>query len=283
MALRRRKLLFYLLVSIVGYFLVVNFISSSKTQDFDRFNRPTNSQQIADYLQWSNSTSCRLINDFGGAMALIAIDGQKAVCLDTEVRPTPRDCLVYSFGINNEWSFEDAMDSYGCDVYAFDPSMNQTADITHHVEGTTIYYFHYGLGSKDEVRVTNGWHLMSLSDLYRKLERHHGHGRIIDYLKIDIESDEWIALPQILQSGMMDRVRQLAVEVHLPLNGTIEEIQRCIDILRSIENYGMVRFDSKANVFSEDWIEALNMESYWAYELAWYNSRLRRKRTFYMI
>lgn len=78
-------------------------------------------QEMADYLQWSNSSSCRLANDFGGVMMLFGIDGQKAVCLDTEVRPIKGKCLVYSFGVNNEWSFEDAMDQYGCDVYAFDP------------------------------------------------------------------------------------------------------------------------------------------------------------------
>lgn len=72
-------------------------------------------------MEWSNSSSCRLSNDFGGAMALFGIDGQKAVCLDTEVRPIKGKCLVYSFGVNNEWSFEDTMDEYGCEVYAFDP------------------------------------------------------------------------------------------------------------------------------------------------------------------
>lgn len=54
---------------------------------------------------------------------------------------------------------------------------------------------------------------MPLFDFYRAMEVRHGHGRIIiDYLKIDIEKDEWEALPQILQSGMMDRGRQLGVE-----------------------------------------------------------------------
>lgn len=77
--------------------------------------------EIIDYFHWSNSSSCRLTNDFGGVMTLFSIDGQKAVCLDTEVRPIKNKCLVYSFGVNNEWSFEDTMDEYGCDVFAFDP------------------------------------------------------------------------------------------------------------------------------------------------------------------
>lgn len=49
---------------------------------------------------------------------------QKALCLDPlELTPQPGHCLVYSIGINNEWTFEDAMGKYGCQVYAFDPSM----------------------------------------------------------------------------------------------------------------------------------------------------------------
>ena len=272
----RRILSVFLFISVVGYFLIAT-PSSSRNSEIQVTN---SSQEIVDYLQQSNSTSCLLANDFGGSMAWFVLDGQKAVCLDTQVRPMPNKCLVYSFGVNNEWSFEDMMETYGCDVYAFDPSMNKSD----HDRSPKIHFFRYGLGSEDLVRQPKGWHLMALSDLYRKMEKRHGRGRVIDYLKIDIESDEWIALPQILQSGMMDRVRQLGVEIHLPVNGTMEQVQERIGILKSLENYGMVRFDSKPNVFSEDWIDPLNMESYWAYELAWYNNRLRRKkRTQYMV
>ncbi|KAG7163228.1 putative Methyltransferase FkbM domain-containing protein 2 [Homarus americanus] len=43
-------------------------------------------------------------------------DGYKYVCLDPGVAPPPSHCLVYSFGINYEWSFDDAMGVYGCEV-----------------------------------------------------------------------------------------------------------------------------------------------------------------------
>ena len=32
-------------------------------------------------------------------------------------------CLVYSFGINWDFSFDDAMGKLGCEVHSFDPSM----------------------------------------------------------------------------------------------------------------------------------------------------------------
>lgn len=236
--------------------------------DVDQFT----AHHIVDYLQWTNSSSCRLSSGFGGAVMLLSLDGQKSVCLDPEVRPYPKECLVYSFGVNNEWSFEDQMESYGCDVFAFDPSMN----ITSVDRGAKIRFFGYGIGERDSTG-NNGWQFKRLSEFYNMFKTIHGPNKIIDYLKIDIEKDEWKVLPEIVQSGMMDKVRQLAVEVHLPIYGTIEEIRWKIGILKSLEEYGMVRFDSKLNPLSEIWMESLQMTTYMAYEIAWYNNRLRRQ------
>ena len=33
------------------------------------------------------------------------------------------DCLIYSFGVDEDWTFEDIMGDLGCKVYAFDPSV----------------------------------------------------------------------------------------------------------------------------------------------------------------
>ena len=43
------------------------------------------------------------------------------------------------------------------------------------------------------------------------------------------------------------KVRQLAVEIHLPEQGTLEEFRERVAVLKSIEDYGMARFDSKYN------------------------------------
>ena len=39
------------------------------------------------------------------------VEGDKFVCLDNIVRR--RKCIVYSFGIADDWSFEDQMESFG--------------------------------------------------------------------------------------------------------------------------------------------------------------------------
>ena len=39
------------------------------------------------------------------------VDGDKYICMDNLVQGA--ECIIYSFGISNDWSFEDMMDSAG--------------------------------------------------------------------------------------------------------------------------------------------------------------------------
>ena len=248
-------------------------------------------EEIIKYLAWTNSTACSLTHDFGGNVVFtVGLDGQKAVCLDPLVRPERSsggwpvvttkftECLVYSFGINNDWTFDEAMEAFGCRVYAFDPSMNAT----NHNHTSKIHFYNLGLGDRDETwrapKTTKNWKMKSLDSIYYNLLKHEG--KIIDYLKIDIEFSEWIVLPQILASGLMDRVRQLGVEIHfLRDDDTLDEIRQRVKILKSLEDYGLVRFDSKTNPLSLDWkvIDGADWLGYNAYEIFWYNSKLFRK------
>ena len=43
--------------------------------------------------------------------------------------------------------------------------------------------------------------------------------RTIDILKIDIEGDEWLTIPQMIKSGALDDVRQIAIETHFSRTG----------------------------------------------------------------
>jgi len=162
-------------------------------------------KEIIEYVEWTNRSSCRLAHDFGGNVwPKVGLDGQKSICMDAEIKPDEEHCLVYSFGISNEWSFDEAMQTFGCTIHSFDPSM----DLGDHQHSQNISFYNLGLGDRDERwhEPANGirnWSIRSLDSIYRQL----GHeDRFIDYLKIDIEHSEWIALPQILKSGMLDRV-----------------------------------------------------------------------------
>ena len=107
------------------------------------------------------------------------------------------------------------------------------------------------------------------------LKPRHGNASI-DYLKMDVEFAERDVIPQILQSGMLDKVKQLGLEIHF---GDIDEFQRYARVIKSIEDYGMVRFNSKVNLMAPKikHPDLEDLEFYSAYELAWYNSRYYSK------
>ena len=80
---------------------------TDNNKNADAVKRDLTPREIIEYFYWSNRSSCQLVHDFGGQMLRnpSGLDGQKAVCLDSAVRPQSGDCIVYSFGINHEWSF----------------------------------------------------------------------------------------------------------------------------------------------------------------------------------
>ncbi|XP_052251404.1 uncharacterized protein LOC127858369 isoform X6 [Dreissena polymorpha] len=133
-------------------------------------------------------------------------DGGKEICVDKPYKPKA-PCVVYSFGINYQFDFDYAtVDLFGCDVYAFDPSMNRsTSRITEHIK-----FYKWGLGGEDMVN-NYGWPIKTLSSIRKEL----GHtDKPIDLLKIDIEGDEWHAIPQMIASGALDDVKQISMETH---------------------------------------------------------------------
>ncbi|XP_037089644.1 methyltransferase-like protein 24 [Pollicipes pollicipes] len=164
------------------------------------------------------------------------VDGDKFVCLDEGRAPPPGNCLVYSLGISNEWSFDRAITRYGCQVYAFDPSM------TKYTRNTTEFgarFYKIGLGGRTETR-KNGWHMMTLTGLRAKL----GHlERTIDYLKIDIEGSEWNWLENDMAG--LEGVSQMGMEVHMKMN--MKGLRRHYDAFWRIQEAGFKMIHSNPN------------------------------------
>ena len=242
-------------------------LSSSVTKDLNQMEinywktidvNTMPAEKIVEYFKWSNNPACEYRHYFGGEIQFWnpkGIDGQYPVCLDNEMKPfssNNRRCIAYSFGINNDWSFDEALEKFGCEIFSFDPSMNQ-AD---HDHSQHIHFYKIGLGPSKIVNDRN-WKLMSLDSIYQMLKPRHG-AHIIDYLKIDIEWSEWDALKQIIESGMLSKVRQLTIEFHYPYKGdainsmtdlTIEGYRSMVHLVKSIEKQ-MIRFDSRPNLWS---------------------------------
>ena len=225
-------------------------------------------QQILDFFNWSNHTACTIyhyfggkIVDYGGGIYARGVDGQYPVCLDRAVRPLI-PCIVYSFGIRGEWSFEEALERYGCEIFAFDPSMSKGD----HDHSRKIHFYKLGLGPKDLNSTAGDWKLKTLDSVYRMLKPRHGK-KMIDYLKIDIEWNEWEALKQIAATDMLSKVRQLSVEFHLPhqnkgkrgsnMNMAIHDYRILVGLVKSIEKK-MTRYSSRGILWGHRQITSLD-------------------------
>ncbi|XP_037094827.1 uncharacterized protein LOC119114871 [Pollicipes pollicipes] len=170
------------------------------------------------YITQPNKRACRKVVSFGGkAMARVdlaaVLDGNKAACMDPELGlPSAAPCLVYSLGINDEWSFDWDMEAFGCNVFAFDPSMNATAGD----QNGTISFARYGVGGEDGRHPRHpDWQMRTLDTLADEM----GHAQsTIHYLKMDVEGSEWEVLQQQVARGrdslLFRSVEQLGAELH---------------------------------------------------------------------
>ncbi|XP_070198849.1 uncharacterized protein [Littorina saxatilis] len=144
--------------------------------------------------------------------------GNRIVCFDPELFPK-NNCTVYSFGINFDFSFDDAMAAYGCTVYSFDPSMN----ISEQKHAERVYFKTTGLSGKDDdhfqpridgyVRSPTTWRMRRLESIMKELGHAPG---ALTLLKMDIEGYEWDVVQDILSTeGLFQSIPQVLLEWHL--------------------------------------------------------------------
>ncbi|KAI0032696.1 methyltransferase domain-containing protein [Vararia minispora EC-137] len=151
--------------------------------------------------------SVRRIGDLG--------DGGKWVC-GVEVLARQSRCIVYSFGISTDSSFEaDLMTrAPGCEVWGYDfsvdgfgPQIPKDSDLARRA------YFHkWGLSGKDAHGPGDNPPMYTL----RTLLEMNGHD-FVDVLKIDVEGSEFDVLTSFLQTlkhGETLPFGQLQIEIH---------------------------------------------------------------------
>lgn len=172
-------------------------------------------------------------------------DGGWETCMTPSFKPK-KPCLIYSFGVANMWKFDETLArDHGCTVRAFDPSMKDNDHV--HLPGP-VHFYKLGLAGSNRTLPSNGWKLFTFQSL---LKRFGETDRTIDIVKMDIESSEWESLESMLETGVLERVKQLMFEVHTqdcygPI-GTKKDFLRYHKIFDGIEALGFRRFYQHVN------------------------------------
>ncbi|KAK6962369.1 methyltransferase-like protein 24 [Biomphalaria glabrata] len=162
-------------------------------------------------------------------------DGGWEVCDDPDVRPR-EPCTIYSFGINNDFSFDDdAANVYGCHVYSFDPSMSKEKD--QYDRSPNVHFYKLGLDGRTYVN-DKKWPMSTFKDIRAKLKHQN---LTIDVVKMDIEDSEWSTLPQMASSGQLADVKQFLFEYHINEQSR-DYILPKLKALQEVERAGFRRF-----------------------------------------
>ncbi len=136
-------------------------------------------------------------------------EGGKWLCDPNRLRSRGTDCLIYSVGSFDDFSFEEAIMqnvSSACEIHVFDHTVLNPQN-----KPCGVHFHPWGLGGAHEPA---GSALKSLSDIVVAL----GHkGRTIDVLKIDCEGCEWSTYDSWFDADV--HIDEMLVEIHA---GTID-------------------------------------------------------------
>ncbi|XP_046563538.1 probable methyltransferase-like protein 24 [Haliotis rubra] len=163
------------------------------------------------------------------------------ICVQGRYKLEKDNCIVYSFGIDNDFSFDDDVaDTYGCEVHAFDPSMNKED----HLRGKLVNFHNLGLADINGNGKRN-WPMKTLT----AIRQDNGHAeKDIDYVKIDIEDSEWGALRYAFSTGSLKGVKQLSLEFHVFGKEQRSRYISRLNVLRGLYDEGFRIFWTHNNV-----------------------------------
>ncbi|XP_067684513.1 probable methyltransferase-like protein 24 [Haliotis asinina] len=192
-------------------------------------------------------------------------DGGWEICDDRTYRPV-KPCIVYSFGINHDFSFDDdTARNYECDVFSFDPSMKTNS----YQRSERVRFLNIGIGGENTVNEQN-WEMHTLGRLKDMLNHTE---KVIDVLKMDVERGEWPSLPEMLASQSLSSVRQLLVEYH----GQCTDRDQCIrrlKVLKDVQDLGFRKFYVHKNPVCQIEPTVFPVVRTQCYEVHYVNTRL---------
>ena len=97
-----------------------DIVLQSYLGDYHKINKSSNNNTIKDEyyrtISRTSQNSCQIVKQFGGRWSKDCgfEDGEKIICMDTVYEAVENGtCLVYSFGLADDWDFEISMASLG--------------------------------------------------------------------------------------------------------------------------------------------------------------------------
>jgi len=226
-----RLVVVFLLVVATLFFTILGspsvYSSPSLEVAYLEFNNPRKYESIVT-LQIPNVDPCPHAQRLGAEGA----EGGWLVCNNQRQQQKDSKCIVYSIGIKDDFSFDQAIHNSNlypstCEVHGFDPSpYGLKSKPKYQAIGPRAHYHSMGLGTTDGVaepgtapfrwpgigymRYTNTapWILKRIPTIMKEL----GHSQV-SHLKVDAEGAEWDAIPDIVASTQWT---EFAVEMHFP-------------------------------------------------------------------
>ena len=223
-------------------------LDKSRLINLERFNfSKQKSEQIENtlhaFIMDPTDTACKEKHRFGGDYLSYChyVDGGKYVCMDELIYDIlNNECVIFSFGISDDWTFEDMMDDLGCTVYAFDPTVNYPSK-----RRRNITFEKLGVAAKKDTDNL-------LDTLGNILKKYHHENRKISYLKIDIEGAELAGLPSWLSEGALKNVQQIAAEVHLRGTESTIEFLKTLQRLYFEGDYRLISYEPNGCWFNKE-------------------------------
>jgi hypothetical protein len=147
-------------------------------------------------------------------------DGGYVICNDPGLGWQNDNCTVFSFGINDDDTFESSLSRmYGCEVHEFDPTVKgskgaATSEMVHfHPIGCWSHTANLSIGPVD-----------SIENLVHRF--HKRNSRLS--LKIDVEGSEWEAFSAV-PDALLDQFDHIIMEVHTWYPGQVSTPTQMID------------------------------------------------------
>jgi hypothetical protein len=70
-------------------------------------------------------------------------------------------------------------------------------------------------------------------------------------LKIDVEGDEFPSFPVIFKDNILSRVKQLAIEIHLTQDASVDEVRAAFSIFQQLEELGFRKWNFRETPYGD--------------------------------